>query len=260
MENQGDQSHGTQISCGNPNRDHLAPDQVGTAQQQSQRGNFADRAWAVAQEHIQNAFFRQCGHNHMVQGCGCCNAVQTFVPGQPHRDNQHQECSGSQCRVKDILSQTAAEHFYHNDGKYAAQSGSPIGNGVGKGHGQQQAGHQGGAVQGGVSAFGDKTPEPFSGNGGGHTDQCNQQRPQAKDADTDDQRRKQGKHHIQHDPVGAKVSPDVRRRSNGQFHFALASLTICLPLRKRSTRGSLPGQVNAQLPHSMQSSICSRVS
>ena len=56
------------------------------------------------------------------------------------------------------------------------------------------------------------------------------------------------------------VERNMGRGSNGQIHFFAASFRSFLPLRKVSTRGSLPGQVNAQLPHSMQSIKCSRSS
>ena len=112
----------------------------------------------------------------------------------------------------------------------------------------------------GLAGLGQQAVKIFGNDGTGNANQSHQRCADTQHAGAYDQSRQQSQHHIQHDPVGAEIAPNMGRRSNCQFHFAFASLNICLPLRKRSTKGSLPGQVNAQLPHSMQSSRCSRSS
>ena len=213
-----------------------------------------------AQEHIQDALFRQSRHDHVVQRSGSRNAVHTHIPGQTHGIDQQQEGSCCQSRIEDVLTQTAAEALHHNDGEGTAQSCLPVRHSMGQGHGQQNAGDHGRTVHDGVSALGQLAVQPLRSDGRTDADGGNEDHPEAELPQAHCQCRQQCQNHIQHDAVGAEITADMRRRSNSQFHFALASLTICLPFRNRSTRGSLPGQVNAQLPHSMQSRIFRRFS
>ena len=124
---------------------------------------------------------------------------------------------------------------------------------MGERHGQQQASDHGRAVNDGVSALGNNGVEPLSGHSSGHADQRDHQAPPAQHYGAHTQGRQQSDDHIQHDPPGGEISPNMGRRSNRQIHLFAASLNIFLPRRNFSTRGSLPGQVKAQQPHSMQS-------
>lgn len=186
------------------------------------------------------------------RGGGGGNAVHG-VAGQGRREQEHHECPGRQSGVKNVLSQSAAQAFDYDDCKDAAQHHYKIGGGGGQGQGKEQPRDQGGAVGEGIAPVGKAGIEPFRCQGGGHGDRRHPQGPHSQHPGTHGQRGNQGNHHIQHQAAGFEVPPDVGRRSYRQIHFLAASFSICLPARMVSTRGSFPGQVKAQLPHSIQS-------
>ena len=268
MEYKGDDSHSCQVSNGDSCGDDSSCHQVDAADDQRQGGQLTDGAGAITQEHIQNALLGQGRHDHMVQRSRAGNSIHTDcgIAGQRCREQHQHKCTGEKSGVEDVLTQAAAQKLGNNDGQRSAHSSDPVRNGAGQGHGKEHAGDQSGSINDGIAALGKQAIQVLCHHSRSHGDQGHQQRPEAQDYSTYDQSRNQRQYHIQHQPAGAEVSTNMRRRSDYQIHFfssfaffsAIAALSIPLPLRNCSTKGSLPGQVNAQQPHSMQSSRWSR--
>ena len=212
-----------------------------------------DTAADPAQEHIRQGGVRQGGHLHMVQGGGPGDHVhrahlpqgqgraQGREPGEAGGEQQHQEGPGTQGRVKGVLPQAAAQPLHHNGREQPAGGRRPVGHGGGQRQGQQQPGDQGGAVGQGVILPQDQPQQPLPRQGGQHTHRRHQRGPEALDDHARDQGGQQGDHHVQHQPGGGVLPPDVGGRAHRQIHFA-PSFIARLPARKPCTRGTLPGQ------------------
>ena len=268
MEHQRQHRHSADVGCRDPDGDHLPGYQVGTAHQQRQCRNLTDGAETVAQEHIHQVFLRQGGHHHMVQGRCSGDAIQTCIPGDGGRPQQHHKCPGTQGRIKGILAQATPKELHNNDGKAAAHRRDPIGRGGRKGQCKEQPRDQCRAVRQGIPLPGCQRIESLRRHSSRQGYEYDTQRPDTQYDHARSQCRHQSDHHIQHQTAGPEITANMRRRSDSQFHFfssfaflsAIADRTSALPVRKLSTRGSLPGQVKAQQPHSMQSKMCSRSS
>ena len=260
MEHQRKNSNGQKICNGDPGRDHLSDHQIHATKQERQCGDLTDGTHAVTEEHVQNGLLGESGHDHMMQRSSGADTVNGLIDSQTHRPDQHQESASCKSGIEDVLAKSAKETFCKDDSEETSESDLPIRNSRRKRHGKKQTGDHSGTVHDSIPGPGHHMIQPLGHNGRSYTDQCDHGGTIAKADDTNEKCRDQCKNDIQHDAVSPEITADMRRRSNSQFHLIFASLTACLPLRKVSTRGSLPGQVKAQLPHSMQSSklsLCS---
>ena len=151
-----------------------------------------------------------------MQGSGSGDTVYTQSGIAYHGcgPDQHHKRTGSQCGIEDILSQTAAQCLHNNDGESRTDGSLPAGDSGGQGHGQQQTGDNRRAIDNGVSGTGDQRIQPFGCHSGSNTDNRHQQCLNAQHVYTHSQCGKQCDDHIQHDPVCAEITADMRGRSN----------------------------------------------
>ena len=231
-------------------------------------GNFAKTSADVTEEQFGqsgSAFLDTVKADH-AHGSGAGKSVD--VPaglvqscegtgGHSAGERGHEDDSGAQSRVDEVLADAAEHLLDDDDGDDRTQDNDPEGDVGGEVVGQEQTGDDSRQVCDGVFLLHCFPGEELSQNAGDDGDEDDRQGTKAEDDDCSDTGGDKGDDDIAHD-AGRGVSRLLMRRSaDRQFFgidhfFAPASLMIALPRRMYWTSGRPDGHAKAQLPHSIQ--------